>query len=75
MDLIGVQDLKLWFADGTNYPGQDNISDRQNRLAESLAEVYQHLSGNQRMLLEYKFLELPSITQMCLTGEPRSHTV
>ena len=57
MDLIGVQDLKLWFADGTNYPGQDNISDRQNRLAESLAEVYQHLSGNQRMLLEYKFFE------------------
>jgi len=57
MNLTGVQDLKLWFADGTNYPGQDNIADRQNRLAESLAEVYKHLSGNQRMLLEYKFFE------------------
>jgi L-rhamnose isomerase/sugar isomerase len=57
MNQTGVQDLKLWFADGTNYPGQDNIADRQNRLAESLAEVYTHLSGNQRMLLEYKFFE------------------
>jgi len=57
MNVTGVQDLKLWFADGTNYPGQDNIADRQNRLAESLAEVYKHLSGNQRMLLEYKFFE------------------
>jgi len=57
MNITGVQDLKLWFADGTNYPGQDNIADRQNRLAESLAETYKHLSGNQRMLLEYKFFE------------------
>jgi len=57
MNQTGVQDLKLWFADGTNYPGQDNIADRQNRLAESLAETYSHLSGNQRMLLEYKFFE------------------
>jgi L-rhamnose isomerase/sugar isomerase len=57
MNVTGVQDLKLWFADGTNYPGQDNIADRQNRLAESLAETYKHLSGNQRMLLEYKFFE------------------
>jgi L-rhamnose isomerase / sugar isomerase len=57
MNVTDVQDLKLWFADGTNYPGQDNIADRQNRLAESLAEVYKHLSGNQRMLLEYKFFE------------------
>lgn len=57
MNQTGVQDLKLWFADGTNYPGQDNIADRQNRLADSLAEVYTHLTGNQRMLLEYKFFE------------------
>jgi L-rhamnose isomerase/sugar isomerase len=57
MNQTGVQDLKLWFADGTNYPGQDNIADRQNRLAESLSEVYTHLTGNQRMLLEYKFFE------------------
>ena len=36
----GSRDLKLWFSDGTNYPGQDDIRARQDRLAESLAEVY-----------------------------------
>ena len=38
MDATGSRDLKLWFADGTNYPGQDDIRDRQDRLAEALAD-------------------------------------
>ena len=37
MDAAGSRDLKLWFADGTNYPGQDDICARQDRLAEALA--------------------------------------
>jgi L-rhamnose isomerase/sugar isomerase len=57
MGVTGSQDLKLWFADGTNYPGQDSISGRQDRLSESLLETYKHLTGNQRMLIEYKFFE------------------
>lgn len=57
MDTIGTQDLKLWFADGTNYPGQDDIAARQDRLAESLQKTYARLGDNQRMLLEYKFFE------------------
>jgi L-rhamnose isomerase/sugar isomerase len=57
MGLTGSQDLKLWFADGTNYPGQDSISGRQDRLSESLHETYKHLTGTQRMLVEYKFFE------------------
>ncbi|MFD3333184.1 L-rhamnose isomerase [Streptomyces sp. NPDC058700] len=57
MDATGSTDLKLWFADGTNYPGQDNISGRQDRLAESLAAVYERLGDDQRLLLEYKFFE------------------
>lgn len=57
MDITGAQDLKLWFADGTNYPGQDNLSARQDRLAESLQKVYQRIGDNQRMLVEYKFFE------------------
>ena len=40
MDATGSRDLKLWFADGTNYPGQDDIRRRQDRLAKALAEVY-----------------------------------
>ena len=57
MDATGSQDLKLWFADGTNYPGQDDITARQDRLAEALAQVYARLGPQQRMLLEYKLFE------------------
>ena len=57
MDATGSKDLKLWFADGTNYPGQDDIGVRQDRLAEALAAVYQRLGPDQRMLLEYKLFE------------------
>jgi L-rhamnose isomerase / sugar isomerase len=57
MDATGSHDLKLWFADGTNYPGQDDIRARQDRLAEALATVYARLGPDQRMVLEYKFFE------------------
>jgi L-rhamnose isomerase/sugar isomerase len=57
MDATGSTDLKLWFADGTNYPGQDSIAGRQDRLAEVLAEVYDRLGDDQRILLEYKLFE------------------
>ncbi|GAA1806535.1 L-rhamnose isomerase [Luedemannella flava] len=57
MDLTGSRDLKLWFSDGTNYPGQDDVRRRQDRLADSLAEVYARLGDGQRMLLEYKLFE------------------
>ncbi len=57
MDATGSGDLKLWFADGTNYPGQDDIRARQDRLAENLAAVYARLGPGQRMLLEYKLFE------------------
>ncbi len=57
MDATGSRDLKLWFADGTNYPGQDSIRARQDRLAAALREVYDRLGDHQRMLLEYKLFE------------------
>src|ERR1700729_1569266 len=57
MDATGSRDLKLWFADGTNYSGQDDIVARQDRLAEALAAVYARLGDGQRMLLEYKLFE------------------
>ncbi|MFB7733971.1 L-rhamnose isomerase [Streptomyces sp. NPDC056112] len=57
MDATGSSDLKLWFADGTNYPGQDDVRGRQDRLAQGLAEVYERLGEGQRMLLEYKLFE------------------
>ncbi|MGI5153114.1 L-rhamnose isomerase [Plantactinospora sp. CA-294935] len=57
MDATGSRDLKLWFSDGTNYPGQDDIRARQDRLAEALAATYERLGPEQRMLLEYKLFE------------------
>ena len=38
MDETGSRDLKIWLADGTNYPGQDDMRGRQDRLAEALAD-------------------------------------
>jgi L-rhamnose isomerase len=57
MDRTGSRDLKLWFSDGTNYPGQDDIRARQDRLAEALRAAYDRLGDGQRMLLEYKLFE------------------
>ncbi|EWS82110.1 rhamnose isomerase [Brachybacterium phenoliresistens] len=57
MRAAGSKELKIWLADGTNYAGQDSIRARQDRLAESLAEVYQGLGEDERIVLEYKFFE------------------
>ncbi|MGW6034718.1 L-rhamnose isomerase [Gordonia terrae] len=57
MNATGSRDLKIWLADGTNYPGQGDIRGRQDRLAESLATIYQHIGDDQRLVLEYKFFE------------------
>lgn len=57
MNRTGSRDLKVWLADGTNYPGQGDIRARQDRLAESLATIYQHIGPDQRLVLEYKFFE------------------
>jgi L-rhamnose isomerase/sugar isomerase len=73
MDVTGSRDLKLWFADGTNYPGQDDIRARQDRLAEALTEVYDRLSGGQRMLLEYKLFE-PAFYTMDVPDWGTAHT-
>ncbi|WP_295693736.1 L-rhamnose isomerase [Lapillicoccus sp.] len=57
MDAIGSRDLKIWLPDGTNYPGQGDLRDRQDRLADSLAQVYARIGEHQRLVLEYKFFE------------------
>ncbi|SDY69178.1 L-rhamnose isomerase [Herbiconiux ginsengi] len=57
MHLTGSQDLKIWLADGTNYPGQGDIRSRQDWLAESLSTIYDALGESQRLVLEYKFFE------------------
>ncbi len=57
MAATGSRDLKVWLADGANYPGQNDLRSRQDNLAESLATIYSQLGENQRLVLEYKFFE------------------
>jgi len=57
MNQTGSQDLKIWLADGSNYPGQDDLRARQDNLADSLAKIYSRIEKNQRLVLEYKFFE------------------
>jgi L-rhamnose isomerase/sugar isomerase len=57
MDATGSTDLKLWFSDGTNYPGQDDVRRRLDRMEEALHQTYARLGSHQRMLLEYKLFE------------------
>jgi len=49
--------ISLWLADGTNYPGQDSLRHRRNRLMESLQEIYIALPPGMLLLIEYKFFE------------------
>src|SRR5690606_11067146 len=57
MEKTGSKLLSLWFADGTNYAGQDDIRERKHRMEEALKETYKHLPDGARMLIEYKFFE------------------
>jgi L-rhamnose isomerase / sugar isomerase len=54
---VGSSLISLWLADGTSYPGQDDLRGRFARLAESLEELYAALPGGLRLLVEYKFFE------------------
>jgi L-rhamnose isomerase / sugar isomerase len=54
---LGASAQSLWFADGTNYPGQDNLTERHERVVECLRELYAAMPPEQEMLVEYKFFE------------------
>ena len=54
---VGSEVISLWLADGTNYPGQDDLRDRHARLLSGLEELYTVLPAGMRLLVEYKFFE------------------
>ena len=54
---LGSTAQSLWLADGTNYPGQDDLRARRERLHESLSQVYAQLPDDQELLVEYKLFE------------------
>jgi L-rhamnose isomerase/sugar isomerase len=57
MNVLGSRDLSLWLADGSNYPGTQNIRLRRKWIEEGLAAAHARLSEGQRMLVEYKPFE------------------
>jgi L-rhamnose isomerase/sugar isomerase len=75
MDATGSRDLKIWPADGTNYPGQEDIRARKDRLADSLGKIYDRIEENQRLVLEYKFFEPAFYTDVPDWGTSYAHTV
>jgi L-rhamnose isomerase/sugar isomerase len=54
---VGSSIVSLWLADGTNYPGQDDLRGRYARLTAGLEELYASLTTGMRLLVEYKFFE------------------
>src|SRR6478672_542142 len=54
---VGSNVISLWLADGTNYPGQDDLRARHTRLLAALEEVYAAMPAGMQMLVEYKFFE------------------
>jgi len=54
---VGSTAISLWLADGTNYPGQDDLRARDLRLRACMGEVYRGLPPGVRLLVEYKFFE------------------
>ena len=49
--------ISLWLADGTNYPGQDDLRSRRHRLLDSLQAIYAAMPEGMRLLIEYKLFE------------------
>lgn len=55
--MLGSEVLSLWFADGTDYPGQGDFRRRKHWATECLQTVYAAMPDNMRMLIEYKPFE------------------
>jgi L-rhamnose isomerase/sugar isomerase len=71
---VGAGILSLWFADGTDYPGQDSFRARRKRLHEALARVYAAMSEDMSMVIEYKLFE-PGFYHMDLADWGGSYTL
>lgn len=49
--------LSLWFADGTNYPGQGHMRQRKRWFEEALRTLHAQMAPDATMLVEYKPFE------------------
>jgi len=56
-EAAGSELLSMWFADGTNYPGQDDVVRRKKCMTDCLRRVYEAMPESMTMLVEYKPFE------------------
>jgi len=54
---VGSNLLSLWFGDGTNYPGQDDIIARKHRMHAALRQWHDAMPPGMTLLIEYKPFE------------------
>jgi len=54
---LGSNAITVWLADGSNFPGQQDLTRAFDRYLESMAQIYGALPGGWRMLLEHKLFE------------------
>ncbi|REL24625.1 sugar isomerase [Rhodohalobacter sp. SW132] len=54
---LGSKALTVWLADGSNFPGQQNLRKALDRTRQSLEDVYSDLPSDWTMLIEYKPFE------------------
>lgn len=54
---LGSKALTIWIGDGSNFPGQSNLSRAFDWYVESVSEIYSRLPADWRVFLEHKLCE------------------
>ena len=54
---LGSKAITVWIADGSNFPGQQNITAAFDRYLDSMSQIYAALPADWRMFMEHKLYE------------------
>src|SRR5579872_6246223 len=54
---LGSDAITVWIADGSNFPGQSDLTGALDRYLESMARIYAALPDDWRMFIEHKLYE------------------
>jgi L-rhamnose isomerase/sugar isomerase len=55
--ILGSESLTVWVGDGSNYPGQQHLTNALERYLESSHQIYASLPDNWQMFIEHKMFE------------------
>jgi L-rhamnose isomerase / sugar isomerase len=56
-EVLGSKAITVWIGDGSNFPGQQDLTRAFDRYLEANAQIYAALPADWRMLLEHKLYE------------------